>query len=136
MTIGLLVLRLQVCHPNYYAHRYPHRLSMILEEPDTAPALFDAALERYQAACPAIANRYDPAKPLKSISRAISEIIPSESELIASYEKNLEQVKAIVSQTRNISPAILPINALPSDALAHIFQLIRNADPELHSLAP
>lgn len=97
---------------------------MILEELRTARDLLNAALNRYQAACSALADSYDPGNPLKAISQAISEVVPSELELIVSCEAKFQRIKATVRQTRNLIPSIVPINVLPPNILAHIFDLV------------
>lgn len=101
----------------------------MIEELQTASGLLSAALERYLAACSVIGSGYVPSSPLKHISRAISDLIPREIELIDSYEAKLKQVKSIVYRTRNIIPTISPINILPPDILIHIFSLVKDAQP-------
>lgn len=96
----------------------------MIEELYTARNLFSAALERYHAAWSTIANCYDPGNPLNDISQELIAIMPDELERLAACKVKLNQVRAIVGQTRNIVPALVPINVLPSDILAHIFSII------------
>lgn len=71
-----------------------------------ASNLLGVALERYCAAWSSITNTYDSGSKLKGIPQAISDIIPGELELIASYETKLKQVKAAIDQTRNVIPPV------------------------------
>lgn len=101
----------------------------MIEELQSASSLLGAALERYLAACSMITSDYDPNNPLSHISRVISDLIPSEIDLIASYEAKLKQAKLIIRQTRNGIPAISPITILPPDILIHIFGLVLDSQP-------
>lgn len=95
-----------------------------MEDLHIASSLLSVALERYLAACLVIANSYDPLDTVGSVPKAILGSVANELPLLASHETKIKQAKSIISQARNSSPSIVPINSLPPEILARVFRLV------------
>lgn len=99
----------------------------MIGELQNASKLLEAALDRYIAACSAIANCIAHSHTLETISHEISDNVVREMERMTLYETKIRTANMAIKQTRNAIPAITPINMLPPDLLSHIFQLVHDA---------
>lgn len=98
----------------------------LIQELDTASSLLSDALRRYIAACHAIKNFYWQSN---GIPHALSNRVANELRSVISYETNIRQAKSIVGQTRNCSPTLSPIQSLPPEVLASVFQIVVGVRP-------
>jgi hypothetical protein len=97
----------------------------MINELSLASSNLQAALERYIRACSAIQDRYFQQD---SIPQELSSRVADELLLATSYETQVKQAKIAISRVINCT-ALVPINALPTEILAQIFQLLTYGKP-------
>ncbi|KAB5594476.1 F-box-like domain-containing protein [Ceratobasidium theobromae] len=95
-----------------------------MDELSTASGLLRAALDRYLSACFDIRKDYNQENIVGSVPLGLTDRVTSELLLVTSYEAKIQQAKAAICVLRNYIPTITPINTLPTEILAHIFELV------------
>lgn len=104
--------------------------STMMEELNAASNHLRAALQRYVHACSAVQICLIRENIINHrASQQLSDCIGNELLHIHSYETSIKQAKAAISLSRNCLSAVVPVNALPSEILGYIFQLVLDAQP-------
>ncbi|CEL56269.1 hypothetical protein RSOLAG1IB_07685 [Rhizoctonia solani AG-1 IB] len=99
-----------------------------------ASELLSAALDKYYDACLALKHSATQSSGLAGqpdIAHSPGPMAMKELSLLANYENKFLKSKSTLLQTANICPALVPVNRLPVDILAHIFQQLVQEEYEL-----
>lgn len=95
----------------------------LVGELEQAGDLLVSALDKYLSACFAIRDHSQKADSLIDVPRAVASRITSMLSLAASVETKMSEGNLAISQAIKRFPALLPINYISSETLAHILHL-------------
>ncbi|KAG8707861.1 hypothetical protein FRC11_007071 [Ceratobasidium sp. 423] len=103
----------------------------MIEELRAASERFCVALEQYVHACSTIQRAFPQGVTLRNTPSDWAARLDQELGQFGSYGTQLQQAELAIKLTRNYTFDIVPINRLPAEILARIFQMVRDINPHL-----